>query len=132
MFILGGLLGGGAVWLFVRSRTATSVSVLQARLDHERATADEKLELVNRANEDWERRFEALSAKSLKSNNESFLSLAAHDSSTRSRTSLKTFDAHTRQLEKDTAERLRRAARAGAGRSPGRAGAAPRRRRETS
>ena len=100
MFILGGLLGGGAVWLFVRSRTATSVSLLQARLDHERATADEKLELVNRANEDWERRFEALSAKSLKSNNEAFLSLARTQLDPLQDV-LKTFDSHTRQLEKE-------------------------------
>ena len=99
-FILGGLLGGGAVGLLVRARTAASVSVLEARLAHERATADEKLELVNRANEEWERRFEALSAKTLKSNNEAFLSLARTQLDPLQDV-LKTFDSHTRQLEKD-------------------------------
>ena len=99
-FILGGLLGGGAVWLLVRARTGASVSVLEARLSHERTTADEKLELVNRANEEWERRFEALSAKTLKSNNEAFLSLARTQLDPLQDV-LKTFDSHTRQLEKD-------------------------------
>ena len=121
MFILGGLLGGGAVWLFVRARAATSVSLLQARLDHERATADEKLELVNRANEEWERRFEALSAKSLKSNNEAFLSLARHPARPAPGRPEDVRLAYAAARE-GTAERIRRAARAGAGAREGRAG----------
>ncbi|HZR30422.1 MAG TPA: DNA recombination protein RmuC [Terriglobales bacterium] len=49
---------------------------LQATLEHERKTAEEKLELLSRAKDELGDAFKALSAEALRSNNESFLHLA--------------------------------------------------------
>jgi DNA recombination protein RmuC len=49
---------------------------LEARLEHERGAAEEKLLLVNRAMGDLRESFQALAAEALKSNNQSFLQLA--------------------------------------------------------
>jgi DNA recombination protein RmuC len=83
LLIIGLLIGAGAAWLALRARgdaavvTARAEAVaLRGRLEHEQSSSREKLELVERANADWERRFEAMSAKALKSNNNAFLQLA--------------------------------------------------------
>ena len=52
------------------------LAALEATLQHERRSAEEKLELVDRASEDLRQAFQALAADALKSNNQSFLQLA--------------------------------------------------------
>jgi DNA recombination protein RmuC len=54
-----------------------SVARLEATLQHERKASEEKLALVTEARNDLERAFKALSADALKTNNESFLTLAS-------------------------------------------------------
>jgi DNA recombination protein RmuC len=52
------------------------LAALEATLQHERRSAEEKLELVDRASQDLRQAFQALAADALKSNNQSFLQLA--------------------------------------------------------
>jgi DNA recombination protein RmuC len=66
------------------------VQALEARVESERAAVQ--------ANEEWERRFEQLSAKALRDNSESFLQLAGAKFDPIQST-LKAFDEHTRGLE---------------------------------
>src|SRR5438094_5743967 len=89
-FLLGGvLLGGGLVWLTTRGRIVelassaeraheldTELASMRTALEHERAAAAEKVELLQRAEERLATRFQALSAEALTRNNESFLQLA--------------------------------------------------------
>ncbi len=85
--LLIGIAAGGAVgWLLRRGE----VQALEARVESERAAAQ--------ANEEWERRFEQLSAKALRDNSESFLQLAGAKFDPIQST-LKAFDEHTRGLE---------------------------------
>ncbi len=58
------------------SRSEKRVSELEATLEQERKAAAEKLELVTKASEELKNAFDALAAKALQSNNESFLQLA--------------------------------------------------------
>jgi DNA recombination protein RmuC len=58
------------------SRAEKRVSELEATLEQERKSAAEKLELVTKASEELKNAFDALAAKALQSNNESFLQLA--------------------------------------------------------
>lgn len=58
------------------SRAEKRVSELEATLEQERKSAAEKLELVTKASEELKNAFDALAAKALQSNNESFLALA--------------------------------------------------------
>jgi DNA recombination protein RmuC len=58
------------------SRAEKRVSELEATLEQERKSASEKLELVTKASEELKNAFDALAAKALQSNNESFLQLA--------------------------------------------------------
>ena len=87
--LLGVLLGAGLVWLTTRSRilelatradrafaTETELASLRTALEHERAAAAEKVELLQRAEERLATRFQALSSEALTRNNESFLQLA--------------------------------------------------------
>ena len=66
------------------------MQALEARVESERTAAQ--------ANEEWERRFEQLSAKALRDNSESFLQLAGAKFDPIQST-LKAFDEHTRGLE---------------------------------
>ncbi len=85
--LLIGIAAGGAVgWLLRRGE----VQALEARVESERAAVQ--------ANEEWERRFEQLSAKALRDNSESFLQLAGAKFDPIQST-LKAFDEHTRGLE---------------------------------
>lgn len=61
-------------------------ATLQATLEHERKAAEEKLALVTKASEELKASFQALASEALKSNNQSFLTLATE--------SLKRFQAH--------------------------------------
>jgi DNA recombination protein RmuC len=85
--LLIGIAAGGAVgWLLRRGE----IQALEARVESERAAVQ--------ANEEWERRFEQLSAKALRDNSESFLQLAGAKFDPIQST-LKAFDEHTRGLE---------------------------------
>lgn len=56
--------------------TRAESAALQATLDHERKTSEEKLALVTKATEELKNAFQSLSADALRSNNQSFLTLA--------------------------------------------------------
>jgi DNA recombination protein RmuC len=84
--LIGIALGGAVGWLLRRGE----VQALEARVESERTAAQ--------ANEQWERRFEQLSAKALRDNSESFLQLAGAKFDPLQST-LKTLDEHTRGLE---------------------------------
>src|SRR5215213_8061894 len=87
MLALGLSLGAFSVWLitrtklkyeFERGRTygETERAVLQTRLEEERKASQEKLVILNNAEEKLAHAFKALSADALRSNNQSFLDLA--------------------------------------------------------
>ena len=105
VLLIGLVLGGGLAWLALRGRVeAASASAraesegLRKELEHERRSADEKLEVLERAHAEWEQRFEALSARALKSNNQSFLELAQAQFAPLSKT-LEAFRGQTEALE---------------------------------
>src|SRR3954452_25050954 len=87
--IIGIAAGALGVWLILRARltelsetrnacTAAErdVATLTATLEHERAAAAEKLQLVEQAQAKLADSFEALAAKALQSNNQAFVTLA--------------------------------------------------------
>jgi DNA recombination protein RmuC len=82
-----------------QSRLREQAAGLQSTLDHERKSAAEKLDLIDRASDELREAFQALASEALKSNNQSFLQLA--------KTSLEKFqseakgdlDARTRAVE---------------------------------
>ncbi|HSU38243.1 MAG TPA: DNA recombination protein RmuC [Polyangiaceae bacterium] len=77
--LIGLAVGAAVAWAVMRSGARVAGAEndgLRRELEHERRSAHEKLEIVERASAEWERRFEALSARALKSNNQSFLELA--------------------------------------------------------
>src|SRR4051794_4192362 len=87
--IIGTTLGATAVWLALRarlgeltetrsacSRAETEIASLTATLEHERATAAEKLALVEQAQVKLADSFKALAAEALQSNNQAFVQLA--------------------------------------------------------
>src|SRR3954466_14344635 len=87
--IIGIAVGALGVWLILRARlgeltqtrTACSsaereIASLSATLEHERAAATEKLQLVEQAQVKLADSFDALAAKALQSNNEAFVALA--------------------------------------------------------
>src|SRR4051794_1181489 len=87
--IIGITLGATAVWLALRarlgeltetrsacSRAETEIASLTATLEHERATAAEKLALVEQAQVKLADSFKALAAEALQSNNQAFVQLA--------------------------------------------------------
>jgi len=92
--IVGVLIGGGAVALAARGR----LRLLGEQIERERSSADEKLELVQRLDTDWEGRFKELSASALAQNNTSFLTLAETKLSPLTAT-LSQFEQQTRALE---------------------------------
>ena len=67
--LVGIALGGVAVWLLMRARTAAETAALHVELEHERGRAE-----IERGFAD---RFDALAADALRKNNESFLELAS-------------------------------------------------------
>jgi DNA recombination protein RmuC len=58
------------------SRLRENAAALESTLQHERQSAAEKLELINRATDELREAFQALASDALKSNNQSFLQLA--------------------------------------------------------
>src|SRR4051794_25094022 len=87
--IIGIAVGAVGVWLILRARlgelTETrnacstaerEIASLSATLDHERAAAAEKLQLVEQAQSKLAESFDALAAKALHSNNQAFVALA--------------------------------------------------------
>jgi DNA recombination protein RmuC len=87
--IIGIAVGAAGVWLILRARlgelteTRTActtaereVSTLSATLEHERAAAREKLELVENAQLKLADSFKALASEALQSNNQAFVALA--------------------------------------------------------
>jgi DNA recombination protein RmuC len=97
-FIFGTLVGCGVAWLVLRERFAARLANAEA----ERRGADERLAHSERAREDAETRFRALSAEALRENNAAFLQLA--ESKLQGyvaplRESLEKVDGHVRLLE---------------------------------
>ena len=77
VFLLLGLaIGGAAVWLAMRANLKADLARQAAMLDHERRQAEEKLALVNQAQQRLADAFKALASDALRSNNQSFLDLA--------------------------------------------------------
>jgi DNA recombination protein RmuC len=74
--LVGGVLGGALVLAFVRGRALARIAVLETERDAERASAAEKLELVQRQEQSFEERFRAFSAEALQTNQARFLELA--------------------------------------------------------
>ncbi len=104
--LIGLLVGGLAAWLVARARAVASLAAstaeaeaLRTELEIERRSTEEKLSLIERANAQWEKRFEALSAEALKSNTSSFLELARTQLSPISKT-LDAVKDHAEQLER--------------------------------
>jgi DNA recombination protein RmuC len=60
----------------LNAEASARAAALQATLDHERRSAQEKLALLDRASDELRQSFQALAADALKSNNQSFLQLA--------------------------------------------------------
>jgi len=60
----------------LHAEASQRAAALEATLQHERRSAEEKLALVDRASDDLREAFQALAADALKSNNQSFLQLA--------------------------------------------------------
>src|SRR5712691_3659191 len=59
-----------------QARLREQAAALQSTLEHERQSAAEKLDLIDRASNDLREAFQALASEALKSNNQSFLQLA--------------------------------------------------------
>jgi DNA recombination protein RmuC len=104
--VLGAALGGLLAWLAFRSQSVE----LRIALHHERASAQEKVALVERSRAELEQSFKALSAQALDASNRSFLELAKGQLEQREqavahlvapiRESLEKVDGQIRELEK--------------------------------
>jgi DNA recombination protein RmuC len=105
LLFLGLALGGVVAWLLAHVRIGSQLSsaraelsTAQTQLESERRSTEEKLALVERANVDWQKRFEEISAHALQKNNAEFMTLA--DAKLAPLTSkLTEIGEHTRQLE---------------------------------
>src|ERR1700749_3834043 len=71
--LLGLLLGALLAWLYWRGQSAG----LSAQLELERSRTDEKVALLQKTEQEFTAKFDALAADALRKNNESFLELAA-------------------------------------------------------
>ena len=71
--VIGLVLGGLLAWLYWRGQGAA----LGAQLELERSRTDEKVALLQKTEQEFSARFDALAANALRKNNESFLELAA-------------------------------------------------------
>ncbi len=99
LLMLGLLAGGLAVWLYGRPR----LRALGEQVAQERASAEEKIGLVQQLNTSWEERFREMSAAALAQNNTSFLTLAETKLSPLT-TTLAQFEQQTRALEQSRQE----------------------------
>jgi len=99
LLMLGLLAGGLAVWLYGRPR----LRALGEQVAQERASAEEKIGLVQQLNTSWEKRFREMSAAALAQNNTSFLTLAETKLSPLT-TTLAQFEQQTRALEQSRQE----------------------------
>src|SRR5581483_11715061 len=71
--LLGLALGALVAWLYWRGQG----TALQVELAHERARTEEKVALLQRTEQEFAAKFDALAADALRKNNESFLELAS-------------------------------------------------------
>jgi DNA recombination protein RmuC len=71
--LVGLVLGGLLAWLYWRGQSAA----LGAQLELERSRTDEKVALLQKTEQEFAAKFDALAADALRKNNESFLELAA-------------------------------------------------------
>jgi len=71
--LVGLVLGGLLAWLYWRGQSAA----LDAQLELERSRTDEKVALLQKTEQEFAAKFDALAADALRKNNESFLELAA-------------------------------------------------------
>ncbi|MES1247054.1 MAG: DNA recombination protein RmuC [Actinomycetota bacterium] len=71
--VLGLALGGLLAWLYWRGQSAA----IAVELEHERARADEKVALLQKTEQEFAAKFDALAADALRKNNETFLELAS-------------------------------------------------------
>jgi DNA recombination protein RmuC len=94
LLIVGLVIGAAAAALAFRGQ----ITALRGQLARERESGEEKVALIRRESEAWEKRFEDLSAKALRENTESFFELARAKLEPID-AKLKTFDEHTRALE---------------------------------
>jgi len=74
--LLGAAIGALLAWALTRGRANAVIARLETTLEKERETSVEKLQLLERAQEDLGDTFKALSSEALRSNNSSFLHLA--------------------------------------------------------
>ena len=99
LLIIGLVAGGVAVALYGRPR----LRALGEQVARERASAEEKVALVQQLNTSWEERFREMSASALAQNNTSFLTLAETKLSPLNAT-LAQFEQQTRALEQSRQE----------------------------
>src|SRR5690349_11327477 len=71
--VLGLALGALVAWLYWRGQAAA----IGVALEHERSRADEKVALLQRTEQEFAEKFDALAADALRKNNETFLELAS-------------------------------------------------------
>ena len=76
MYLAVGSGAAAAVFLWMYVRATTELAAAKARLESERAAADEKLKLLEQARQSLKDTFSAVSADVLKANSETFLQLA--------------------------------------------------------
>src|SRR5689334_13661895 len=81
--LVGLAIGAAVAWRLARAQNGASLTRLQLELEHERTRFEEKVELLERAENALADSFKALSSDALRSNNTAFLELA--------RTQLETF-----------------------------------------
>ena len=72
LLVLGLAVGGGAVYLWAR----TALTARDRLLEHDRTAAGERVELLERTQEQWEQRFQAVAGDALSRNQTSLLELA--------------------------------------------------------
>jgi DNA recombination protein RmuC len=74
--VFGAALGGAAAWALTRARTEGVIGALRVELERERDRFDEKVRMLQHAEEALGDSFRALSSEALRSNNTAFLELA--------------------------------------------------------
>jgi DNA recombination protein RmuC len=92
--LVGLALGAGAVYLWARAAVASGAGALE----RERAAADERVELLERTQEQWEERFKAVAGDALSRNQSSLLELAEAKLAP-IRETLQRFETQARELE---------------------------------